>query len=227
MLKRHCQHTRRGASPWQTSSLASRPQRTKSVVLALMSTAVVVGGGIAGLLSAHALCQRGFQVTLLDADRFDAAEVPTPGIASLLEVRRLTGGSGAASPTSHVVAKSNLCMLAVRPASQTCSWCFVALWHPACRHQQKGIALSRPMKHCTVQTHQAHSTAGPLGVSHCQLLSAAFASALTGGEAARGHPSVQPPARPGYGRPGGHENAAAWVSRRGGCCATRVLRLQS
>lgn len=57
-----------------------------------MSTAVVVGGGIAGLLSAHAMCQRGFQVTLLDADRFDAAEGPTPGIASLLEAAKQRGG---------------------------------------------------------------------------------------------------------------------------------------
>lgn len=57
-----------------------------------MSSAVVVGGGIAGLLSAHALCQRGFQVTLLDADKAHAGASPAPGVAGLLEAAKRRGG---------------------------------------------------------------------------------------------------------------------------------------
>ncbi|KAL4427133.1 hypothetical protein ABPG77_001137 [Micractinium sp. CCAP 211/92] len=57
-----------------------------------MSSAVVVGGGVAGLLSAHALCQRGFQVTLLDADTLQVGGSPARGVASLLEAAKQRGG---------------------------------------------------------------------------------------------------------------------------------------
>lgn len=64
---------------------------------------MVVGGGVAGLLSAHALCQRGFQVTLLDADTLQVGGSPARGVASLLEVRGLVAAPPRALATRSLL----------------------------------------------------------------------------------------------------------------------------
>lgn len=173
-----------------------------------MSSAVVVGGGIAGLLSAHALCQRGFQVTLLDADKAHAGASPAPGVAGLLEVRCLRAAVPPCRP--HV-----LCSPAY---SLPVGWTMVLLSF-LCYARPVGVgtcmtvprAMANPCAGCRVRYPCADVSRGTAGPP------VALPAAVAGGQTPRRHPPVQPPTRPGHGRLGGNEDAAARLPGGGGC----------
>ena len=76
-------------------------------------TAVVLGAGVAGLLSAHVACQQGFDVVLVEGDKLDA-HGHAAGAEGILQV------SGVGPPQYH------------RTALRAFHWLAALLVHPPC-----------------------------------------------------------------------------------------------